>query len=99
MNGSIKMADSKYFKTRSQENEDYFHDAGQFYWANSSLWLSKRIFESEGKPIFLERFRVHDIDTEDDWIRAEQIFQYSKIINNRKYVIRTDASIKVDQVM
>jgi len=79
-NGSVKMADSKFFKTRSQENEDYFHDAGQFYWAHSKLWLTnKRIFESEGKPVFLERFRVHDIDTEDDWIRAEQIFQYLQI--------------------
>ena len=77
VNGSVKMADTNFFKTRSQENEDYFHDAGQFYWANSKLWLSNKIiFESEGKPIFLERFRVHDIDTEDDWIHAEQVFQY-----------------------
>ena len=60
---------------RSQDLEDTFHDAGQFYWGRSDAWL-------EGRPILnnsciLEVLESHsqDIDTEDDWRKAEIKFR------------------------
>ena len=58
---------------RSQDLEEAFHDAGQFYWATPSTWRScSGIFE-QGRPLLLPRWRVQDIDTEEDWKRAEFI--------------------------
>ena len=59
------------FSKRSQDLESAFHDAGQFYWGRSQAWqYSENLFDGS-KPLFLPRWRVQDIDTEDDWIRAE----------------------------
>ena len=56
---------------RSQDLEEYFHDAGQFYWATASTWRhATNIFDS-GRPLILPRWRVQDIDTIEDWRRAE----------------------------
>ena len=56
---------------RSQDLEDFYHDAGQFYWANAKRWCDdSNLFES-GRPLLLPRWRVQDIDTEEDWKRAE----------------------------
>ena len=65
----------EFFKTRSQDLKEAFHDAGQFYWAQPQVWLrSKNLFE-DGKPLILPRWRVQDIDTEEDWKRAELLHQ------------------------
>lgn len=59
------------FIKRTQDLEPAFHDAGQFYWGRPDAWLhSKNIFE-RSKPLLLPRWRVQDIDTEDDWVRAQ----------------------------
>lgn len=56
---------------RSQELTEAFHDAGQFYWASPECWLSViNMFEGM-RPLVIPRWRVQDIDTEEDWIRAE----------------------------
>ena len=61
---------------RSQDLEDSFHDAGQFYWGKSSAWLEgKRMFEDNSIPIIIPRHKVQDIDNEEDWIRAEIMFK------------------------
>ena len=65
--------------TRSQDLEDSYHDAGQFYWGRPSSWLEKRrIFDDNSIPLLIPRYKVQDIDTEEDWIRAEMMF---KLIN------------------
>ena len=56
---------------RSQDLEDFFHDAGQFYWASTSTWRNELNLFEQGRPLLLPRWRVQDIDTEEDWIRAE----------------------------
>jgi len=74
--GRIEMLSPEHFHTRSQDLEDAFHDAGQFYWGHASAWLEGRlIFASGSLPVHLPRHRVQDIDTPEDWERAEWLFR------------------------
>ena len=56
---------------RSQDLEEFFHDAGQFYWASPDRWCSDQNLLEAGRPYLLPRWRVQDIDTLEDWQRAE----------------------------
>ena len=70
--GRIEMFFPEHFTTRSQDLPIAFHDAGQFYWGRPKAWLEgKRIFDQHSKPVVIPRWRVQDIDTQDDWERAE----------------------------
>jgi len=72
--GSIEMFFPNYFTTRSQDLPEALHDAGQFYWGKPSAWIEKkRIFDLHSVPVIVPRWRVQDIDTLDDWLRAEVI--------------------------
>ncbi len=72
----IEMFMPEHFATRSQDLEDAYHDAGQFYWGRAQAWVQEQvIFSSAAAPIMLPRYRVQDIDTPEDWIRAEWMFQ------------------------
>ena len=74
-NGTVQMFSPNHFNSRSQDLEEAYHDAGQFYWGTRKAWLAeKRIFSSNSYPIFLPRHRVQDIDTLEDWTRAELMF-------------------------
>ena len=69
--GYSSMFQPDQFATRSQDLEEAFHDAGQFYWATPQTWSTVvNLFEG-ARPIILPRWRVQDIDTEEDWFRAE----------------------------
>jgi len=70
--GEVEMFFPEYFNLRSQDIPNAFHDAGQFYWGRPNAWLDRRpIFNSNSKAIIIPRWRVQDIDTEDDWLRAQ----------------------------
>ncbi|MBD2548380.1 pseudaminic acid cytidylyltransferase [Microcystis elabens FACHB-917] len=69
--GSAVMFHPEYINARSQDLEEAYHDAGQFYWGSSSAWSSTRNLFHDGSPLLLPRWRVQDIDTEEDWVRAE----------------------------
>jgi N-acylneuraminate cytidylyltransferase len=70
--GGIEMFFPEHFATRSQDLPVALHDAGQFYWGRPAAWLEgKRIFDHRSKPVLIPRWRVQDIDTPDDWERAE----------------------------
>ncbi len=74
--GRVEMFQPEYFNTRSQDLEEAFHDAGQFYWGRAEAWCSnKPIFSADSVPIILPRHRAQDIDTQEDWIRAELMFR------------------------
>lgn len=71
-NGHVEMFSPENFNTRSQDLEEAWHDAGQFYWGTAEAWLKKSvIFSDQSKIVELPRYRVQDIDTADDWTRAE----------------------------
>jgi len=75
-NGKVEMFYPEHFNSRSQDLEEAYHDAGQFYWGQASAWLAgKPIFSANAAPVILPRHRVQDIDTPEDWIRAEWMFQ------------------------
>jgi pseudaminic acid cytidylyltransferase len=69
--GQVQMWQPENFSKRSQDLEEAYHDAGQFYWGISSAWLTAGNLFEGSQAIPLPRWRVQDIDTEDDWVRAE----------------------------
>lgn len=74
--GRVEMFNSGHFNTRSQDLEEAYHDAGQFYWGRADAWLQGRIiFSPAATPVMLPRHRVQDIDTPEDWARAEWMFK------------------------
>ena len=73
--GRSAMFQPEHFNTRSQDLEEAFHDAGQFYWARSRAWATSHNLFNDGRPLILPRWRVQDIDTEEDWSRAELLHQ------------------------
>ncbi len=75
-NKKIEMYYPKYYKSRSQDLDRAFHDAGQFYWGRSDSWLkNKPIIGKNSIPIIIPRIRAHDIDTNEDWEIAERLFK------------------------
>ncbi len=73
--GQIEMFQPEHFSTRSQDLEDAYHDAGLFYWGRSEAWIQELpLFSEHAVSIMLPRHRVQDIDTMDDWIHAEILF-------------------------
>ena len=76
----VTMLFPEHLVTRSQDLEDVFHDAGQFYWGDPDAFLNnKPMFGPDSIPIFLPRHRVMDIDDEEDWLEAE--FMYELLSN------------------
>ena len=74
--GRVEMFNAELFNTRSQDLEKAYHDAGQFYWGRAAAWLTgKVIFGPRTATIQLPRYRVQDIDTAEDWQRAEYLFR------------------------
>jgi N-acylneuraminate cytidylyltransferase len=72
--GGVKMFYPEYFETRSQDLPQALFDAGMFYMATSEAWLRGfRVFDSHSFPLKLPSWRVQDIDTQEDWFRAEQM--------------------------
>lgn len=72
----IAMRHPEHSETRSQDLEEAYHDAGQFYWGTKQAWLeAKAIFADHSVPVILPRYRVQDIDTLEDWERAVYMFE------------------------
>ena len=72
----IEMFYPENYEKRSQDLEEGWHDAGQFYWGKIRTWLEEvPLFSPESVPVILPRYRVQDIDTPEDWDRAEWLFK------------------------
>jgi pseudaminic acid cytidylyltransferase len=71
-NDKINMFNPGQFDKRSQDLEAAFHDAGQFYWGKSQAFKDELpLFSEFAIPYILPSYLVQDIDTNEDWIRAE----------------------------
>lgn len=78
-NGFVEMFEPKNYNTRSQDLEEAYQDAGQFYWGSVEAYLSEKIFFSTDSMAFvLPRHFVQDIDTLEDWKRAELMYEALK---------------------
>ena len=80
-NERCEMFWSENFTKRSQDLEEAFQDAGQFYWTNLNIKSNEIIFGKDSIPIVLPRHLVQDIDTLEDWVRAE--FMYEALIKSK----------------
>lgn len=72
----LEMFQPEHFGTRSQDLPEAWHDAGQFYWGKAQAWMQGiPLFSHAAAPVPLPRHRVQDIDTPEDWERAEWLFK------------------------
>ena len=79
VNGKISMLQPQYLKSRSQDLEKTYHDAGQFYVCiiddfkkTNSLWGRNTA------GLVLSEFEVQDLDTLTDWALAEMKFKLTR---------------------
>jgi len=72
----VSMILEENLNVRSQDLEDSFHDAGQFYWCISKKVLqNKKILTKNTGGIEISELEAQDIDNEIDWKLAELKFQ------------------------
>lgn len=82
-NDRLKMLFPENFFSRSQDLEEVFHDAGQFYWSSSEAWIGvSEGFNEHSSIVQLPSWRVQDIDNLDDWKHAELIY---KVMNYENF--------------
>jgi pseudaminic acid cytidylyltransferase len=77
-NGRCEMFTPEYYLSRSQDLEEAYQDAGQFYWTKLNKSSSEIMFGKDSIPIILPRHLVQDIDTLEDWQRAEFMYEILK---------------------
>ena len=74
--GRLEMYWPEHRLTRSQDLPQALHDAGQFYWVDVPQYLATgRIYNDNAVAVMMPSHRVQDIDTPEDWRRAELMFQ------------------------
>ena len=74
--GSVEAIWPENTEKRSQDLEEAFHDAGQFYWGTAAAFLKDvPLFSAASLAVVLPRHRVQDIDTLEDWKRAELMYK------------------------
>ena len=72
----VQMFHPENFNVRSQDLQESFHDAAQFYWGTAEAFVHQRpLFSENATPFVLPRHLVQDIDTPEDWTRAEFLYR------------------------
>jgi N-acylneuraminate cytidylyltransferase len=62
---------------RSQDFEPVYYDAGQFYWTTYNGWRPEVLEQGVKRRLYeIDQIEAVDINTEDDWIRAERLFKF-----------------------
>lgn len=73
--GHLEMFNPEAYAVRSQDLEEAWHDCGQFYWGTAEAWArGASPYTGQSAALPIPRWRVQDIDTEEDWERAERLF-------------------------
>lgn len=74
----LKMLFPNCYHERSQDLPIVYHDAAMFYIAKSTHWLaSERIYQNDSLIYEMPMNSVCDIDTPDDWNRAELLIEWN----------------------
>lgn len=77
--GYVEYKYREFARTRSQDLEKQYHDAGQFYVYNTRKYLEIHGDVVEKiMPIIVPDLEVQDIDNESDWTIAEIKYKYMK---------------------
>lgn len=77
--GEVSMFFPEFEQRRSQDLEEAYHDAGQFYWGRAEAFKQRlAIFAPHSRVVMLPRIQVQDIDTHEDWECAEALYAVLK---------------------
>ena len=88
-NQRVQMFEPEHFNTRSQDLVEAWHDAGQFYWGRAQAWLAHQpLFTEAAAPVAIPRYRVQDIDTREDWERAEWLLKSMQLNKEEEHDIQ-----------
>jgi pseudaminic acid cytidylyltransferase len=74
-NGHMIPLYPQYELVRTQDIEKTYHDVGQFYWGTKQAWLTNPRVLSCATGFPIPGWRAVDIDTLEDWDRAERIYR------------------------
>lgn len=75
-NQRLAMFQPEHLLTRSQDLEQGYHDVGQFVWGRAESFRSDvPVFGPGTVPLIIPPYRVQDIDTAEDWQRAELLYE------------------------
>lgn len=84
-NGQLVYQWPEYVRTRSQDLEAWYHDAGQFYFYDVKAFTKSMEYDSPSggyilktTPFLLDEIEVQDIDNISDWKLAETKFRLLK---------------------
>ena len=70
--GAVLLNFPENLNVRSQDLPSAYHDAGQWYWFRTGMFLQQRVLMGQNTgSLLLPPSRVQDIDTEEDWSMAE----------------------------
>jgi len=78
-NKRISLVEEVNEKRRTQDCSINYHDAGQFYWGSKNTWLTVNQVHSNAYGVSIPSWRAVDIDSADDWKRAEITFKTLKL--------------------
>ena len=83
--GELEMLFPEHYSTRSQDLPIVYHDAGSFYFASARCWLqASRIYQKTAQIWVVDPHRSVDIDTPNDWAKAELKADFHQFLNTRK---------------
>lgn len=75
----VEMKYPEHLKSRTQDLEKVYHDAGQFYFVKTDALINeKTVWCKRTAPLILSELEVQDLDTETDWQLAEMKYQLLK---------------------
>jgi pseudaminic acid cytidylyltransferase len=72
--GTVRPFQPEHAATRTQDLEPGYFDVGQFYWGKATSWLAGMNIHLNGTTMVIPEWRVVDIDTPEDWERAELVY-------------------------
>lgn len=76
--GEIRPFYSQYEMTRTQDLDAAYYDVGQFYWGKTNAWLRNPKLHHSSVGYVIPSWRAIDIDTPEDWLRAELLYRCLK---------------------
>lgn len=75
----VEMMFPEHLKSRTQDLEKVYHDAGQFYFVKTdALIQEKTVWCKRTAPLILSELEVQDLDTLTDWQLAEMKYKLLK---------------------
>lgn len=73
--GFLRMKNIENLNQRTQDCEILYHDVGQFYFGSIDAWREpSHFYDQRVKAVPIPKYRAHDIDTPEDWVFAELVF-------------------------